>query len=216
MKFRIAKKDLYTVPNILCYFRILLVPVFMVVYLTADGNAVQHYLAVGIILLAGLTDFLDGFIARRFNQITELGKLIDPLGDKLMQLAIAVVLVLHYDYLWILLAVFLVKEISMLVADLILFPKGVKLDGAKWYGKLSTFVFYIVMSALLILDTAIIDFAQKEIVIYALMGISVFFLLQAFVLYIPVFIGMFRRAFGKGSAPVESGSNDAAAEAGRD
>lgn len=172
----------------------------MILYLTAGENAVQHYIATAIIGVAGITDFLDGYIARRFNQITEIGKLIDPLGDKLMQFAIAVVLVLRYDYMWALLGVFLIKEIVMLVCDLILITKNMKLNGAKWFGKLSTFVFYIVMVALLIIDTPLIQFGNpevKDIIVVTLMLVSLAFLLLSFILYIPVFAKMFKIAFSK-------------------
>ena len=144
MKFKIDKKDWFTIPNILCYIRILLVPLFMVLYLTAGDSVVQHYVATSLIFVAGFTDFLDGQIARRCNQITDLGKFIDPLGDKLMQFAIAIVLVIHYDWMWVLLSIFIFKELFMLVCDIILFTRDVKLSGAKWFGKLSTFVFYVV------------------------------------------------------------------------
>lgn len=195
MKISITKKDLWTVPNILCYFRILLVPVFMVLYLTAGSNAAQHYAATGVILVAGFTDFLDGYIARKYHQITELGKIIDPLGDKLMQFAIATVLVINYPLMWTLLSVFLIKELSMCICDAILLAKGEKLNGAKWFGKLSTFVFYIVMSILIVIDTPAINFTNKETVVYVLMAVSTFFLLLSFILYIPVFIQMFKVAF---------------------
>lgn len=197
MKFKIDKKDWFTIPNILCYIRILLVPLFMVLYLTAGDSVVQHYVATSLIFVAGFTDFLDGQIARRCNQITDLGKFIDPLGDKLMQFAIAIVLVIHYDWMWVLLSIFIFKELFMLVCDIILFTRNVKLSGAKWFGKLSTFVFYVVMGVLLVLDCPSIAFANKETICTILMAVSAFFLLLSFVLYIPVFINLFKVAFGK-------------------
>lgn len=200
MRIRINKGDLYTIPNILCYLRILLVPTFMILYLTAGENAIQHYIAVGVIALAGITDFLDGYIARHYNKVTEIGKLIDPLGDKLLQLAIAIVLVLRYDYMWALLGVFLIKEAVMVICDVILLSKNMKLNGAKWFGKLSTFVFYVVMVALLIIDTPKIQFGNpevKEIIVVTLMLVSLAFLILSFILYIPVFFKMFKVAFGK-------------------
>ena len=91
------KKDLFTIPNLLCYFRILLVPAFLYVFLNA-ANREDYLFAAGIILIGGITDFLDGFIARKFNMITQLGKLIDPVADKLMQLAIIAVLAIRFPY----------------------------------------------------------------------------------------------------------------------
>ena len=79
---RIKKEDWFTIPNIMGYIRILLIPVFAWVYLHAESQS-DYYIAAGIIGLSGLTDLFDGKIARKFNMVTELGKFLDPLADKL-------------------------------------------------------------------------------------------------------------------------------------
>ena len=76
------KAEIFSIPNVLSYFRIILIPCFVYVYVTSDTQA-GHILAAVIILVSGLTDLLDGKIARKFNMITELGKALDPLADKL-------------------------------------------------------------------------------------------------------------------------------------
>ncbi len=87
-------KEIFSVPNIMSYFRILLIPVFVFVYLRADSQ--RDYAVAGVIVaVSGLTDFLDGFIARRFNMVTELGKALDPVADKLTQAAFALCLMLR-------------------------------------------------------------------------------------------------------------------------
>ena len=83
MKFKFEIADLFKLPNVLCYIRILLVPLFLYVYFMA-GEPKDYYMATGIVLLSGMTDFLDGQIARRCNMITDLGRIIDPVADKLM------------------------------------------------------------------------------------------------------------------------------------
>ena len=75
------KKDLYTIPNIMSYIRLVLVPVFVTMYLRAETTS-EYIGAASVVLVSTLTDFLDGFIARSLHQVTELGKLLDPVADK--------------------------------------------------------------------------------------------------------------------------------------
>ena len=75
------RKQIFSIPNILGYFRILLLPLIVWRYVTADSIAEFHMAAV-IIGISGITDFLDGFIARKFNMITNLGKIVDPVAEK--------------------------------------------------------------------------------------------------------------------------------------
>ena len=98
---KVEKKDIFTIPNILSYIRILLVPIFVYMYLKAETPQ-EYMLSAGIVLLSSLTDCFDGFIARKFHMITELGKLIDPVADKLMQAAMLLVLLIKIDWMiWI-------------------------------------------------------------------------------------------------------------------
>ena len=86
---RFNKKDLFTIPNLMGYFRILLIPVFCYFYIKKQA----YLLAAGIVLISSLTDLFDGYIARRFNMVTELGKALDPVADKLTHAALALCLV---------------------------------------------------------------------------------------------------------------------------
>lgn len=89
----IRKEDFYNPPNILTYLRLLCVPAFIAVFFAIDGaKNLNVYIAFGIFLFASVTDVLDGFIARRFNFITDLGKMLDPLADKLLQVSVAICL----------------------------------------------------------------------------------------------------------------------------
>lgn len=183
---KIKRRELFTIPNILSYIRILLIPIFVYVYIHAKDPK-DYYIAGIIIALSGLTDFIDGFIARHFNQITELGKFLDPFADKLTQVAVVLVLMLQYKGMGILVALLIIKEIFMGVNGLLLLRKGAKLDGAKWFGKLSTAVFYILMVILILFPSI-----NKEIA-NILMGITGVFLFLSFVKYIPVFITMHKK-----------------------
>ena len=174
---KFSKSDLWRIPNLLCYIRFLLIPVFVVLYMKA--NQPKEYLqAAGIVFLSGLTDFLDGFIARRFDMITELGKLIDPLADKLTHAALILVLVIKIEWMFLLLILFVIMQLFMLVAGIVMLKKGTKLNGAKWFGKVSTMVFYAVMLFLVAIPTLAQDI--KNILMLVCGG----FLLLSFLMYI--------------------------------
>ena len=104
------KSEIITVPNLLSLFRIVLIPVYMTVYWNATGR-VHYFLAGFILALSCMTDLADGIIARKFGLITNLGKLLDPLADKLTQLALILSLSERYRVLYPVLILFLAKEL---------------------------------------------------------------------------------------------------------
>ena len=141
-----------TVPNLLSLIRILLIPVFGVLFY--NGEALW---AVVVLVLSGLTDLFDGKIARRFNQISELGKILDPVADKLTPITIAVVIFLVLDksqdptmqwFKWVFLF-FLFKELVMILGGAVMLAIGLRPGAAEIYGKVATFVFYGVMVVVL-------------------------------------------------------------------
>ncbi|MGN1423502.1 MAG: CDP-alcohol phosphatidyltransferase family protein [Oscillospiraceae bacterium] len=160
---KINIRDITKIPNLLSLLRIALIPVFVVVFLWENGEirysldigeeANGYVIAAAIVVLSGLTDAADGFIARRFNMITDLGKVLDPFADKLTQAAVVVCLFFRYKEIWELIAALLllivVKEIAMLVMGVVFLKKGQDLGGAKWFGKLATIVFYVLVIILL-------------------------------------------------------------------
>lgn len=144
-----SKKELLSIPNIICYFRILLVPIFMYVYLTAETDA-EYLMSAGILTLSGFSDFLDGYIARNFNMITDWGKMIDPLADKLTQVVCASLLVYTYPAYWVLLIIIVVKDVMLAVAGVYIYKKtGRKMNGAQLPGKIATAVFFVVSISLI-------------------------------------------------------------------
>ena len=125
------------IPNALTILRFILIP-FIVGYLSEEN----YILAFVFLTLSGLTDVLDGFIARKFNFVTNFGKLIDPLVDKATQVSVLATLTLqHIIPLWILIIV-LLKECIMIAGASFLYGKELVVS-SKWYGKLSTVLFYI-------------------------------------------------------------------------
>lgn len=134
MKF--SKKDAFTIPNILTYIRLLLVPVF--VWLMLDKNiAYNVFIAAGVFLFAELTDLVDGYIARKFNQVSDIGKVIDPIADKLLQVSALVCLTIIGNVHWAFTLFMIVKEGYMIIgASVVLKLVGSKIDvQANFWGK---------------------------------------------------------------------------------
>ena len=132
-------KEIFTIPNILTYFRFIFIPLFVWMYLK------ENYMAAGVILgLSALTDLFDGKIARKLNMVTELGILLDPVADKLTEGAVLLCLVIRYPLMWVLVAIYLLKEGFMTVAGAVMLKKKKKLGAAMWFGKVCTTVFYFV------------------------------------------------------------------------
>ena len=133
-------EEALSIPNLLSYFRIVLIPVFIVLYM-------QERFAAALITLAasGLSDVLDGRIARRYNMITNLGKALDPVADKLTQCAMIFCVATRYPAMWILLGVHVVKELVMLAMGVYVLKKMETVNSAIWCGKLCTGVMYAVM-----------------------------------------------------------------------
>jgi cardiolipin synthase len=133
------------IPNLLSLCRIALIPFFVLLLL--DGY--MQWAAL-VLAVSGLTDMLDGFLARRFGWISQLGKVLDPAADKLTQVTVCVTLAVHFREYWPLFAVLFVKELLMLILGGYLMRRGAKLEGAKWFGKVVTVLFYISMTLLLL------------------------------------------------------------------
>ena len=125
------------IPNILTAMRFVIIPIFGY-YLYKE----QYGLAVSLFLLGGLTDILDGYIARKFNLITSFGKLADPLADKLMLITALVLLAGQGKIPAVILIIVVAKEIFMCVGTVLLYKQENLVVSANWYGKMATVVFY--------------------------------------------------------------------------
>lgn len=171
-----------TVPNILSLVRLVIIPVYAVMYLRADSAS--DYYAAGILLaLSCLTDLFDGFIARRFRQISTLGKLLDPVADKLTQCTMLLCLASSYPILWGLWGLFFVKELFQLIATCWHLKHGQMLDGALMAGKICTNVLFI--SAILMVLFPGMSGALRN----GLIGLCALFLLISFVSYFRAYVG---------------------------
>ena len=136
-----------TVPNALSVLRIVIIPFFAWFFLKD-----QLLEAVALLVLSGLSDCVDGFLARKLNQVTELGKMLDPLADKLTQGVVAICLAVKFPVIGPLLLVFIAKELVMLCCAIVLLKKQKRPCAAKWYGKVATVMFYVSVAAIVVMD----------------------------------------------------------------
>lgn len=172
--------EMLSIPNILCYFRFLLIPVFCIIYLRAETEN-DYYIAAVVLVVATLTDFLDGFVARKFDMITDLGKIIDPIADKLMHGAVALCLCKRYPLMWILVGVMAVKEGYMVIMGIRHLKSGEQVRGALWFGKVCTAVLFVTLTALVIFSVL------PLMAVYTLIVVNIVFMLFSLVMYINAF-----------------------------
>ena len=182
----------WNVPNALSLLRLALVPTFSVLYLLQ----LDHWAFVAL-ALSGVTDFLDGFIARRFDQITDCGKLLDPLADKLTQVMVVVCLTTRYRELLPLTIICFVKELCQGVGGMILLRSGCQVRGSKWFGKVATVVFYLCMLALVLWHDRLAMW-----MVATLVAIASLTMLVAFAGYFRLFIQIHRAAAAPPQTPL--------------
>ena len=144
------KKEIFTIPNLLSLFRLLLIPVYVAIYLNAK-SASDYYLAASILAVSCLTDLIDGKIARHFNMISSLGKLLDPVADKATQFTLIICLAVRYPTLKYLIILFIFKEAFQLIAGGISYHNGRMLKGALISGKICTTVLFVSLIAMVML-----------------------------------------------------------------
>lgn len=171
------------IPNALSILRIILIVPF-VYYFTSN----QIIPAAAILIVSGLSDVLDGMIARRFHQFTELGQMLDPLSDKLTQGAVAICLAIQQPILIPILAIFVLKEILMVGAACVLIKKNKKPSGAQWYGKVSTTLFYVSFTIIVIMK-GFFNYENLWITV-SLLSITAAFMIYSFVKYAKIFIAL--------------------------
>ncbi len=138
-----------SIPNLLSVFRLLLVPVFVSAFILLPSE--QYYWLAVILLVSGITDVLDGYIARRFHQVTQLGKILDPIADKITVAVVLFCLMFLYRQVSLVLSVYIAKELLMGIGAFILAKRGIKPISARWFGKVATFVTYTVMFLFIII-----------------------------------------------------------------
>ena len=173
MKRFFEKNQILTIPNFLSVIRLALIPVIVWLY-SYEKN---YYAAIGVIILSAATDIIDGFIARHFNMISDFGKALDPLADKLTQAALLLCLLSEYKLMCGLIVVFGLCEITKFTLGIIIAKKHDEVNGAKWYGKANTVIIYTTMMALILFPQ------MSDILANALMFFCGAVMITAHVLY---------------------------------
>lgn len=179
----VEKNKNLTVPNLISVIRIIIIPFFAYFYL-------RDYLIIAALLLvlSGLSDMFDGLIARKFDQVTDLGKLLDPLADKLTQGVVAICLAVTIPQLRVILAVFIVKECVMLAGGIFLLKRKKRPAAAQWYGKVSTVLFYFSVTVIVVMHTFLnVEARLFDIVSVVLLTVTAMFMLYSLIRYILLF-----------------------------
>lgn len=148
------KKEIWTIPNMLSLFRLAIIPVYVVIYLQADSPA-DYVLAAAVLAVSCLTDMVDGQIARKYNMISTVGKLLDPVADKATQFCLLICLAIEYPILWSLTVLFVIKEGFQLIALLIAYRNGKALKGALMSGKVCTTVLFVSLIVMVLFHNSI-------------------------------------------------------------
>jgi len=153
------------------------------------GGLDTEYFAMGILIVAFITDILDGFIARKFNKVTNLGKVLDPVADKLLQMSILLCVAVKRHFLFGVVAFVVIKDLLLAIGAIVLYRSGNVVSQAKWCGKISCFVSFV-SSLVLIFPKAI---PLSEIMVYVLASAIVAANLAAFIGYVIVFFNQRRQ-----------------------
>lgn len=179
----IKMKENLTIPNVISLLRICIIPVFISLYFSDKPD---HYvLALIVIVLSAVTDVVDGFIARKFNMVSDVGKVLDPIADKLTQISVVFCLLFAHRNLIIMVVVLFTKELLTLFAAIYILRGGFKPISAKWFGKLATVVVYLTFFYAIYMD---INPVMPMIVLDVLSIASTVCLLISMAGYIKVFL----------------------------
>lgn len=169
----LKKLNIWTIPNILSLFRIALIPVIAWLY-----NNGENLLAVGVMALSGITDIADGYIARHFNMVSVVGKILDPVADKLTQAVTLFCLISKFPFMIVPFSLLVVKEIFLSVMGLFVVQKTKVVKSANWHGKVTTFLLYFTIILHFVWDN--ISDAVSNMTI----GACLAFMALSFVLYV--------------------------------
>ena len=184
-----GEDKVFTIPNLLSMFRIVLIIPMIVFFLS------KNYIgAVICIVISGLSDMFDGMIARRFNQISKLGKMLDPIADKLTLVAVIICIGILIPNLRLLVIILAAKDILMLIGGAYLIHRGITPPAAKWYGKIATVVFYISVTAIVGIEVfgGAQLAAQLSVLITTLLTVTSLVMIFALVMYAILFFQLLK------------------------
>lgn len=175
-------KNIFTIPNIISFIRLLLIPLFVIIYFS-DTIANSYLWSVIIVILSGLSDVIDGVIARKCNMVSDLGKILDPIADKATQVVVVLCLAINHPSLLPMFGILFLKELLTMFAAIYVLSNGTKPISARWWGKLSTIVIFLTMVYTVLLD------------IYTISAIPLYILIAASIICMIVSVSGYFRMF---------------------
>lgn len=189
-----AWKENMTIPNLLSVLRILLIIPFICLFLS------KNYIAAAVmVVISGLSDMFDGMIARRFNQITALGKILDPIADKLTLVAVIICIGIIVPKIIPMVVILVIKDLLMLLGGAYLIRKKITPPAAKWYGKLSTILFYVSVSVIVLLEIITGSASDFAVLTTVIMLITTAAMLFSMINYFLIFLGLLREKKAEGT-----------------
>ena len=177
----LKKEQILTIPNLLSLVRLAMIPVIVWLYCKKEA----YLAAVAMIVLSGLTDIADGIIARKCNMVSDFGKILDPVADKLTQAALILCLATRYQLMIPLIIEFALREAAMLAMGYAAIKKKDTINSSQWFGKLTTAMMYAVTSLLILLPNIPLWCANAMIVFCSVT------MLVSFVMYALFYKGFF-------------------------
>lgn len=190
------KSDLWTVPNLLTYLRFVLVIPFVILFLN------EKYLLSAICIgLSGISDCLDGFFARRLNQVTQLGKILDPIADKITLISVMFCMVFYAPNVIPILIVLIAKDVIMLMGGVSLLRRRITPPAAEWFGKLATIVFYFAVCIIIFLK-AVVNY-ENILIDDILLSITAVAMLYALYRYSKIYKALIKEYNEKNKAKIK-------------
>ena len=177
----LTREQIFTIPNFMSFFRVVLLPFIIWTYWKGSYDV-----AVGLLILSAVTDALDGVIARKFNMVSDLGKMLDPLCDKLTQASLMICLAFRYRYVWIVFALLAAKDLTMSFLGAAAIRHRGAVHSAQWYGKVCTVVLETVMAALILFPQI------PEKIVMLLLGLCCAAILLSLIMYVIYLRGLIR------------------------
>ena len=170
-----TKKNVVTIPNLLSLMRLVLIP-----FICYEYFKLHDYVATAVlVVVSAVTDIVDGIIARKFGMVSDLGKMLDPLADKLTEGVLILALSFTYKYYLLpLVVLFTLFEVSKAILGMVVVKKTGEVRGAKWFGKINTVYLYETILVMIVFRNA------PDNVIFAKMIVAFALMLASFILYI--------------------------------
>ena len=187
----------FTIPNIICLVRILLITPFVNFFLDE-----QYIWAAVVIIASGLSDCFDGMIARKFNQESELGKILDPLADKLTLLAVGICLCVIEPFFLPVVIILVLKDILMIIGSSKVVKMGIIVPKSKWYGKVGTVMFYVTVTFIVFVEMMqsmddpliYIEYETGKWISMVMLCLTAVMMIFAFIMYTKTYREIMRKA----------------------